>query len=121
MNIVHRDIKPQNILVNRDLTVKLADFGLTRHYGGHSSFTTVVGFFTLPYSLNILCSQSVKVVTLWYRSPELLLQCSYNSSIDIWSVGCILSELYARNPLFPGSTEAQQLKLIFQLDCLLMQ
>ncbi|KIH48356.1 hypothetical protein ANCDUO_21576 [Ancylostoma duodenale] len=55
-----------------------------------------------------------QVVTLWYRSPELLLQCSYNTAVDVWAVGCIVSELYQRIPLFPGQTEAQQLSIIFQ-------
>ncbi|CAI4224063.1 unnamed protein product [Auanema sp. JU1783] len=95
MNIIHRDLKPQNVLINRDQTIKIADFGLSRCYGSQSTFTTVV-------------------VTLWYRSPELLLQCKYNTAVDIWAVGCILSELYARQPLFPGGTESQQLNIIFQ-------
>lgn len=94
-NIVHRDLKPQNILINRDQTVKIADFGLSRTYTTQSCFTTVV-------------------VTLWYRSPELLLQCSYNTAVDVWAIGCIVSELYQRIPLFPGQTEAQQLSIIFQ-------
>ncbi|KJH51073.1 hypothetical protein DICVIV_02740 [Dictyocaulus viviparus] len=95
-NIIHRDLKPQNILINRDQTVKIADFGLSRTYSTQSCFTTVV-------------------VTLWYRSPELLLQCSYNTAVDVWAVGCIVSELYHRIPLFPGQTEAQQLSIIFHI------
>ncbi|TKR94335.1 hypothetical protein L596_008629 [Steinernema carpocapsae] len=92
--VIHRDLKPQNILINRDHTLKIADFGLARGYSMHASFTTVV-------------------VTLWYRSPELLLQCKYNTAIDIWSAGCILVEMYTRKALFPCQTEAQQLKCIF--------
>uniref|UniRef100_A0A915CUJ1 cyclin-dependent kinase n=1 Tax=Ditylenchus dipsaci TaxID=166011 RepID=A0A915CUJ1_9BILA len=65
-SVIHRDLKPQNILVNRDQSVKIADFGLARNYGLHSTFTTVV-------------------VTLHYRSPEILLQSKYNTSADIWS------------------------------------
>ncbi|GMT05626.1 hypothetical protein PENTCL1PPCAC_27800, partial [Pristionchus entomophagus] len=93
-NIVHRDLKPQNVLINKDQTVKIADFGLSRTYSSQSCFTTTV-------------------VTLWYRSPELLLQTSYNSAVDIWAIGCILSEIYNRRPLFSGQTEAQQLLATF--------
>ncbi|VDD95052.1 unnamed protein product [Enterobius vermicularis] len=94
-HVIHRDLKPQNILINRNQTVKIADFGLSRFYSMHSSFTTLV-------------------VTLWYRSPEVLLQCSYNSGVDIWAAGCIIAELYSRQPLFPAQTEVQQLETIFQ-------
>ncbi|CAJ0921701.1 unnamed protein product, partial [Mesorhabditis belari] len=52
------------------------------------------------------------VVTLWYRSPEVLLQTTYGSSVDVWAFGCILSEMYNRQTLFPGRTEADQLKII---------
>ncbi|GMR31138.1 hypothetical protein PMAYCL1PPCAC_01333 [Pristionchus mayeri] len=93
-NIVHRDLKPQNVLINKDQTVKIADFGLSRTYSSQASFTTTV-------------------VTLWYRSPELLLQTSYNSAVDIWAIGCMLSEIYNRRPLFSGQTEAQQLAATF--------
>ncbi|VDN56818.1 unnamed protein product [Dracunculus medinensis] len=93
--IIHRDLKPQNILINRDQNVKITDFGLARHFSAQSSFTPVV-------------------VTLWYRSPELLLQCPYNTAVDVWAAGCIIAELYSRDPLFPGKTEVQQLNLIFQ-------
>lgn len=55
-----------------------------------------------------------EVVTLWYRAPELLLQCQYNTAVDMWSAGCILAELYSRQPLFNGQSEAEQLTIIFQ-------
>ncbi|GMT31673.1 hypothetical protein PFISCL1PPCAC_22970, partial [Pristionchus fissidentatus] len=93
-NIVHRDLKPQNVLINKDQTVKIADFGLSRSFSSQSSFTTTV-------------------VTLWYRSPELLLQTSYNSAVDVWAVGCILAEIYSRRALFSGQSEAQQLVATF--------
>jgi serine/threonine protein kinase len=93
--IVHRDIKPQNILVNKDQTLKIADFGLARNMSLHASFTTTV-------------------VTLWYRSPELLLQCAYNSSVDIWSAGCIVAELFSRQALFPLNTETELLFAIVE-------
>lgn len=93
--IVHRDLKPQNILVSRDCSIKLADFGLARIYDFSSLLTTVV-------------------VTLWYRSPEILLGNSYATPVDLWSCGCIFAELYLRKPLFPGQYEGDQLNHIFQ-------
>jgi len=92
--IVHRDLKPQNILVSRDGSVKLADFGLARIYDFSSLLTTVV-------------------VTLWYRSPEILLGTTYATPVDLWSCGCILAELFLRKPLFPGQYEIDQLGKIF--------
>ena len=54
-----------------------------------------------------------QVVTLWYRSPEILLGTTYATPVDIWSCGCILAELYLRKPLFPGQFEIDQLGKIF--------
>jgi len=94
--IVHRDIKPQNILLSNDGTLKLADFGLAR-----------------IYDFNVLLTS--EVVTLWYRAPEVLLGTTYATPVDIWSCGCILAELYTRKPLFPGKYEVDQLAQIFQI------
>lgn len=94
--IVHRDLKPSNVLVSKDGQIKLADFGLARIYESSVSLTTTV-------------------VTLWYRSPEVLLCTSYASSIDIWSIGCIFAELFTRKALITGNSEADQLSKIFQL------
>ncbi|RWS29483.1 cyclin-dependent kinase 6-like protein, partial [Leptotrombidium deliense] len=94
--IVHRDLKPQNILITTSRQVKLADFGLARIYAPNSAVTSVV-------------------VTLWYRAPEVLLQSSYASSVDIWSCGCIYAELYRRKALFSGQSERDQLTKIFEV------
>jgi serine/threonine protein kinase len=94
--IVHRDIKPQNILITSNGNVKLADFGLARIYDFNSLLTTTV-------------------VTLWYRAPEVLLGTTYATPVDVWSVGCILAELISGQPLFPGKNETDQLARIFSL------
>ena len=94
--IVHRDLKPQNILISRSGEVKIADFGLARIYEQMQTLTTVV-------------------VTLWYRAPEVLLQSSYASAVDVWSCGCIFAELFTRKPLFKGNSENEQLCKIFEI------
>lgn len=94
-NILHRDLKPGNLLVNANCDLKICDFGLARSSSGKSQFMTEY------------------VVTRWYRAPELLLCCEkYGTSIDIWSVGCIFAELLGRKPIFPGTECLNQLKLI---------
>ncbi|XP_070168048.1 cyclin-dependent kinase 4 [Polyergus mexicanus] len=94
--IIHRDLKPQNLLVTRERRIKIADFGLAKTYDFEMRLTSVV-------------------VTQWYRAPEVLLGCSYATPVDIWSVGCILAELCKLEPLFPGSSEGDQLDRIFQV------
>ncbi|XP_024879402.1 cyclin-dependent kinase 4-like [Temnothorax curvispinosus] len=94
--IIHRDLKPQNLLVTREGRIKIADFGLAKTYDFEMRLTSVV-------------------VTQWYRAPEVLLGCSYATPVDVWSVGCILAELCKLEPLFPGTSEGDQLDRIFQV------
>ncbi|KAF2000271.1 Pkinase-domain-containing protein [Amniculicola lignicola CBS 123094] len=96
--VLHRDLKPQNLLINSRGQLKLADFGLARAFG-------------IPVN-----TFSNEVVTLWYRAPDVLLGSrTYNTSIDIWSAGCIMAEMYTGRPLFPGTTNEDQLQKIFRL------
>ncbi|CAI9105236.1 OLC1v1004118C1 [Oldenlandia corymbosa var. corymbosa] len=96
-NVLHRDIKPSNLLLNANCDLKICDFGLAR--------TTSETDYMTEY-----------VVTRWYRAPELLLNCSdYTAAIDIWSVGCILLEIFKREPIFPGRDYVQQMGLIMEL------
>lgn len=106
--IIHRDLKPANILINRNCDVKIADFGLSR------------AVHDLPSSLDSpeqadTTEFSHYMQTRWYRSPEMLLEMSYGTAIDIWSLGCIFAELFNRKALLPGGSEGQQLSLILNV------
>ncbi|KAA0202699.1 hypothetical protein HAZT_HAZT001416 [Hyalella azteca] len=94
--ILHRDIKPNNLLVNTEGVLKVGDFGLARFFGSPNR----------PYSH--------QVVTRWYRCPELLFGArQYGPGVDTWAVGCILAELLVRVPYFPGDSDLAQLTTIF--------
>ncbi|CAK40628.1 cyclin-dependent kinase 1 [Aspergillus awamori] len=96
--ILHRDLKPQNLLIDRDGNLKLADFGLARAFG-------------VP-----LRTYTHEVVTLWYRSPEILLGGrQYSTGVDMWSAGAIFAEMCTRKPLFPGDSEIDEIFKIFRL------
>ncbi|KAJ3011311.1 Mitogen-activated protein kinase [Thoreauomyces humboldtii] len=98
-NVLHRDLKPGNLLVNSDCELKICDFGLAR---GLSD--TQTGFMT-EY-----------VATRWYRAPEIMLSFkSYTKAIDMWSVGCIFAELYGGKPLFKGRDYVDQLNQILSI------
>eukprot|EP00906_Rhabdomonas_costata_P035488 RCo049860 len=86
----HRDMKPENLLMKGDVC-KIADFGLAREIRSRPPFTEYVS-------------------TRWYRAPEVLLQSrNYNSPVDLWAVGAIMAELYMLRPLFPGSSEPDEI------------
>jgi len=95
--VLHRDLKPQNLLISKKGIMKLADFGLARAFG-----IPVRGY-------------SSEVVTLWYRPPDVLLGSKkYSTEIDIWSAGCIFGEMATGKPLFPGNSAQSQLQKIFK-------
>jgi len=96
--IMHRDLKPQNLLIDSSGHIKLADFGLAR------AFCVPVR----PYTH--------EVITLWYRAPEILLGSqSYSLPVDIWSTGCIFVEMVNKKSFFTGDCEIDQLHKIFQI------
>lgn len=96
--ILHRDLKPNNLLMNSVGRVKVTDFGLARFFGSPNR------------------NYTHQVVTRWYRAPELLFGTrSYGVGIDIWSVGCIIAELLLRTPIFPGESDIDQLVKIFNV------
>ncbi|EDV28985.1 uncharacterized protein TRIADDRAFT_20204, partial [Trichoplax adhaerens] len=96
--VLHRDLKPQNLLINERGELKLADFGLARAKSVPSK------------------TYSSEVVTLWYRPPDVLLgSTEYSTSIDMWGVGCIFYEMATGLPMFPGSSTENQLQTIWEI------
>ena len=95
--VIHRDIKPENLLIDKAGSLKLCDFGLSR-------------YFTLPSR-----RFTEGVVTLWYRPPEVLLHNDfYEVSIDVWSAGCVIAEMYRGTALFMGDSELDLVHKIFK-------
>ncbi|KAJ6224539.1 hypothetical protein RDWZM_003084 [Blomia tropicalis] len=95
--VIHRDMKPQNLLIDKNGYIKIADFGLGRAI-------------TIPMRI-----YTHEVVTLWYRPPEILLGGEYyGPSVDLWSIGCIFAEMSNKKALFSGDSEIDQLYRIFR-------
>jgi len=96
--VLHRDLKPQNLLINMEGELKLADFGLARGFG-------------IPVK-----KYTHEVVTLWYRPPDVLMgSTKYSTQVDIWGVCCIFAEMATGRPLFCGSGDQDQLVKIFKI------
>lgn len=90
----HRDLKPENLVIDNNNVVKIIDFGLAREIRSAPPYTDYVA-------------------TRWYRAPEILLKSSYyNSPTDIFSLGCIMAELYLLTPIFCGNSEIDQIHKI---------
>ncbi|CAO3619679.1 unnamed protein product [Cunninghamella echinulata] len=95
--ILHRDLKPQNLLIDKTGKLTIADLGLSRAFG-------------VP-----LRTYTHQVITLWYRAPEILLGSPhYSTAVDMWSIGCILVEMFTMRPIFPGDSQIDELFRIFR-------
>ena len=102
--LVHRDMKPSNLLLNSECLVKVADFGLAR------SLLDDGGVDEGGPSDNVLTDY---VATRWYRAPEILLGSSrYGLPVDMWSLGCILGEMLGGKPIFPGTSTLDQIEKV---------
>ena len=88
-NIIHRDIKPENLLISLSGSLRLCDFGFAR-------------------TLSPIDVLTEYVATRWYRAPELLVGSPYDTSIDMWAIGCMMAELIDSQPLFPGESDIDQ-------------
>lgn len=97
--VIHRDLKPSNLLLNHDCLLKICDFGLARIIGERHVTNELTEY----------------VVTRWYRAPEVMFSLHlYDYAVDVWSMGCIMAELFNRKPLFAGEDYIHQLLLIFE-------
>jgi len=102
--LLHRDMKPSNLLLNSDCLMKVADFGLARSLRDQS----------LPTEADTVLTDYV--ATRWYRAPEILLGSTrYSFAVDMWSMGCILAEMLQGKPIFPGSSTINQIEKIVEL------
>eukprot|EP01071_Lankesteria_metandrocarpae_P005032 Lankesteria_metandrocarpae@DN3817_c0_g1_i3.p1 len=103
-DLLHRDMKPSNILLNSECQVKIADFGLARSVATGKD----------DASNNPVLTDYV--ATRWYRAPEILLgSTKYTKGVDMWSLGCILGELVTGRPIFPGTSTMNQLERIMEV------
>ena len=94
--ISHRDLKPENILMNDENVVKICDFGSAK---------------ILDQKLN-----TPYIVSRYYRAPELIFgNSNYTTTIDVWSVGCVIAELMLGQPIFPGESGVDQLVEIIKI------
>ena len=98
--VLHRDLKPSNILIDSECRVKICDFGLSR---------------TLYYYNDEPPKMTEFIATRWYRAPEVLFgSTEYSYKSDMWSLGCLIYEMYAARPLLPGKDSVNQIEKLLE-------
>jgi len=108
--LLHRDMKPSNLLLNSDCLMKVADFGLARSLRNKADERDAR---EQNMHNSVLTDY---VATRWYRAPEILLgSVDYKFGVDMWALGCIIGEMINGKPVFPGSSTMNQLERIFEL------
>lgn len=101
-DLLHRDLKPSNILLNSECLVEVADFGLARSVRARNKDSAPI--------------LTEYVATRWYRAPEILLgSTKYTKGVDMWSLGCILGEMYLAKPMFPGTSTLNQIERVLEV------
>lgn len=140
--ILHRDLKPNNLLINREGILKIGDFGLAKAFGSPTRINTHQVVTRWYRSVFLFCTNKPSLLSQWkvsckaifflqiffcicsenfkclyhFRSPELLFGArQYGTGVDMWAIGCILAELLLRVPFLPGETDLDQLSRIFQV------
>ncbi len=102
-NMIHRDVKPENLLIDEKMNLKLCDFGFARKI-------------KLDKKNNNQDSMTDYVATRWYRAPEILLGSTrYGVQADMWSMGCIFGELLGGKPMFPGTSTLSQINKVLEV------